>query len=259
MAITVTALTAEGFTNNTQTQDTSYSLTPVAGRHYVAIALQSRGSTLSGSSAVVTHLGGTPLALTAISGFETLSQNGTNTSGAKLVAFQGLAGGSETGGAIRSDSGTATLTEGHVIALLEITSADTSTPFPQAGGTQFNNNATAARDYNLAGGLAGADSVVVACLACHVISTDVTIPTGFTSLVNVTSTAPNRLLRIAYAVNDGTADWTGLDTGGTGDYILASFEIKAAAAGSDVLIQGLQAIDRGMLAQTAVRLGGLLQ
>lgn len=229
MAITVTLLAEEAFTNNTQTQNTTYSLTPVSGRRYVAVVAQSAGTNITADAEVVTHLGGTPLTMSLIASSEYLGQNGSVAAGAKLFAYQGVAGGTETAGAIRSDTGRATNNEGHIIALIELTGVDTSTPFPQATGTQSNNNASATLTSTLGGALAGTDSVVISVLLAHTVSTDWTGPTGWTTLSNVTSTGPTRRMRVSYATNDGSADWSGLDTGGTADYIVMTFEVKAAA------------------------------
>ncbi len=260
MAIAITHIQGEASTANTQSVVHATSFTPVAGRTYLFVARFTRGSTMSGATPTTTH-GGSGLTLTRITGCDVLSQEGVIASGCLLTAFIGTATGSPTGGVFTTDSSIATTMSSVQYELFEMTGNDTTTPVPQDDVLQENNTTDGTLTLTLAGSFVGTGSYTFSALSISNGTTDPVVPTGWTGLSNRTNSAPNGRLVCAYtAGNDSTADWTGASTGGTEDLAGFIVEIAATVGGSsDILIQGLHAIDRGWGSQTAARLGGLIE
>lgn len=260
MAISITHVQGEASTANTQSVVHATSHTPTAGRTYLMVVRFTRGSTMSGATPTVTH-GGSGLTLTRVAGCDVFSQEGSIASGCMLAVFVGTATGSPTGGVYTTDSSIATTMSSVQYELFEITGNNTTTPVPQDDVLQENNTTDGTLTLTLAGAFVDANSYTFSALSISNGSTDPTDPTGWTRLISRTNTTPTGRLTCAYiASNDSTADWTGANTGGTED--LSGFILEIAAAvggGSDVLIQGLHGISRGVVSQTAARLGGLLE
>lgn len=262
MAISVAHVQGEADTSNTTTGVTAMatSFLPVAGTTYLLIARFTAGTSISALSQAVTH-GGSGLTLSHVAGAKASSQDASVNGGCALNLFVGTATGTPTTGVFTLDSGlTGTNTTSRQYELISVTGCDTTTPIPQDDTNQSNNNASSGLTATLGGAFINAGSFTLSAFSTSNGTTDPTIPTGWTSLQSRSNSLPNGRLTVAYlAGNDSTADWTGLNTGATEDLCTFIVEIAEASAGSDVLIQGLQVIDRGMLTQTAVRLGGLLQ
>ena len=233
MAITVTHIQGEASTNNTQSVVFATSFLPVAGRTYLVVVRMVAGGSLSAATPTVTH-GGSGLTLALLAGTSFLSQNGIVAAGQKICAFVGTASGSPTTGVFTTDSGLASNNEGQQYELIELTGVHATTPVPQDDGNNENNTTDGAMTLTLAGAFVDANSFTLSALACAVIDSEYTIPTGWTQLSSRGNTVPLGRLKVAYiAGNDSTADWTGGDTGGTQDLAGFIVEIAAAAGGTD--------------------------
>lgn len=211
---------------------------------------------------------GTPvLAHAAFSGGFTLRASqvmvdGTNRS--RLMIFTGKADGTTSDQIDTLTGETANNTSRHIM-VVKIPGAHLTTPMPsgQSGVNSEANTTDGTITASLPGAPAGTSITLAAIGVNDATPTEPTVPSGWTKLGTfLTEINPTGGMLVCYK-NPGeqNAAFTGAESvSTTTDINAAIIEIQEEPSSStDVLIQGLQAMSRGLGSQTATRLGGLLE
>jgi hypothetical protein len=171
---------------------------------------------------------GTPSAGFAISGSWTLIQDINLQSGnGRLQAWWAFASGSPGSGALTVDFGANTQT-GAIVALLEWTGHNVTTPIPQSAEGSGGPSVTTA-DLSLPGALAAATSQCVGLFAAN-INTAITPNESETEITGSDEGhgTPNRRAQAQYEVNDTNSTWSFASAA----YAAIVFEVAEAAGGN---------------------------